>query len=444
MSTPSPEPSCCPCDGQPSKKGGPAFATILNSDLKRLKASPYKAKRLKKFVKQMPETFNPMDRWGFFLTSVRSQGNCGACWAMATAKALSDRYSILSLGELIEDFSPYAMIACEGTIFPSATEVDEKTIKRLNLDAHTSGACNGNTLEQAMNFLFCIGCVTTTCVNQGLFSDYGIPALSTIEDPAAVPICTNLLGPKYETCLDRKRAARYYRTIVGYEVDKDVESIKQEIYKWGPVVTGMRMFDNFVEGYDGVSIYMGPAEDSQSMGGHAVEIVGWGKEGDVDFWWICNSWGAQWGMSGYFRMKMKIKECELEDNVVSFIPDFPGFSMDMIDYDVKTRSELKTLREWMEIDNLTGYQRRTLKLIEDGKLKGNVSPIFTSKLPDMRTVWLGDVKADDSRWVTSFYTWQKPQLTLQFQFNKMYLFVVLGLFVISIFIANYLFRKNKA
>lgn len=125
--TPTPKPSCCPCLVGPSLTDDEidkSFATVLKSelDLKFLTASPYQAKRKRKFVRKMPASFNPIDRWGFFMTSVRTQGQCGACWAMACAKCLSDRYSLLTLGALMEDFSPYAMVACEGKIFPKAED----------------------------------------------------------------------------------------------------------------------------------------------------------------------------------------------------------------------------------------------------------------------------------------------------------------------------------
>ena len=384
---------CDPDADETKKRYRRTYATVLKSQMKGWKPSPYVAQRRAVEQRPLPESFNPMERWGWLLTSVRTQGQCGACWAMATSKALSDRYSLLSLGQVRHDFSPYAMVACEGTIFPRNDQLTKEEVVRMNLDAHTAGACNGNSLFHAMDYLYAIGGVTRTCINQGRFQDYGIPELTTITDASRIPVCTSLLGDKYETCLDRSVAARYFRTIAGYEVSAEVKAIQEEIYKWGPVVSGMRLYPEFVEQYDGKSIYMGPPPNAQPLGGHAVEIVGWGRENGVDFWWVCNSWGPAWGRSGYFQMKMNIPECELEQNVVAFIPDFPGFSKDMLHYVVRSRPEMEELRTFIGIDPLNGYQYVTQPLIRNGTLLGDLRPIFHRGVPDMYSTWLGDVEA---------------------------------------------------
>ena len=54
------------------------------------------------------------------------------------------------------------------------------------------------------------------------------------------------------------------------------------------------------------------------MGGHAVVIVGWGKEGSVEYWIAQNSWAASWGEKGYFRVKFG--ECGFDSNAYAGVP----------------------------------------------------------------------------------------------------------------------------
>lgn len=42
---------------------------------------------------------------------------------------------------------------------------------------------------------------------------------------------------------------------------------------------------------------------------HAVVAVGYGEENGVPYWLIKNSWGADWGLNGYFKMEMGKNMC---------------------------------------------------------------------------------------------------------------------------------------
>ena len=37
---------------------------------------------------------------------------------------------------------------------------------------------------------------------------------------------------------------------------------------------------------------------------HCTDVVGWGIEGDVEFWIMRNSWGTSWGEKGYMRLEI--------------------------------------------------------------------------------------------------------------------------------------------
>lgn len=36
----------------------------------------------------------------------------------------------------------------------------------------------------------------------------------------------------------------------------------------------------------------------QMLGGHAIKILGWGKENDTPYWLVANSWNTDWGDNG--------------------------------------------------------------------------------------------------------------------------------------------------
>lgn len=85
--------------------------------------------------------------------------------------------------------------------------------------------------------------------------------------------------------------------ISGYtDLTNNVAGIKNWISTKGPVCTCFVVYDDFFSYKSGIYKYMTGGQ----AGGHCVTIVGYN---DDPGYWICkNSWGADWGEKGFFRI----------------------------------------------------------------------------------------------------------------------------------------------
>merc|ERR1712125_138157 len=94
---------------------------------------------------------------------------------------------------------------------------------------------------------------------------------------------------------------------------RTVAALQESIMAHGPVETAFTVYKDF-ENYAG-GVYK--QRSMQTLGGHAVRIVGWGVDAGTKYWKVANSWNPYWGEKGYFR----IKEGEGGiDDMVTFSP----------------------------------------------------------------------------------------------------------------------------
>jgi parallel beta-helix repeat protein len=89
--------------------------------------------------------------------------------------------------------------------------------------------------------------------------------------------------------------------IDGYSsIASTVASIKNAVQTYGPISTGMTVYDDLYGYTSGCYEPTGSVE-----GGHAVLIIGWDDSmcGGSGAWIVKNSWGRDWGENGYFYIK---------------------------------------------------------------------------------------------------------------------------------------------
>ncbi|EKX38678.1 hypothetical protein GUITHDRAFT_76993, partial [Guillardia theta CCMP2712] len=82
-----------------------------------------------------------------------------------------------------------------------------------------------------------------------------------------------------------------------------------ELMQNGPGVVVFDVYDDFYSYKSGV--YTKSAK-AQKVGGHAVVLVGWGRENGVDYWLVQNSWGKSSGDEGMWKVRKGSNECGIE------------------------------------------------------------------------------------------------------------------------------------
>jgi hypothetical protein len=350
----------------------------------------------------LPKNFDSRISWDKYLsTDISNQGACGSCYAYATVNMLADRFELQSGGKIRFNvgLSKILPVICEyeSDINWKELKDNESLQEKARAKGHTTSACNGNSLYNAVTYLYRYGTTTEQCIPPTGYNSWcsnltpkPCKALGDYKNESDLPTCEQLVGPDYDECMDGETALRRFRAVAIYNVPANEKAIMYEVYRFGPVACGFTVFDDFMK-YDGKSIYTHPDKRSRPNGGHAVLICGFGTEKqnglDIDYWLIENSWGKNYGTDGYCKIQRNIPELELEKNVVSLIPDIPYLIEnekcypEQVKYIETSRSD--TLREEFGIDEKTGYRYITIEKIKAGKLKGDLTPLIKpNEVPD--------------------------------------------------------------
>lgn len=378
------------------------FGTIL-------KSNPLVAEESKKFETisnildiPLPKNFDGRKVWDKYIsTPVASQGSCGNCYAYATVNMLADRFEIQSAGKIRFNtgLSKIMMTICEyeNDIDWESIRNNEQAQSKAREQGHGVSACNGNSLYNALTYLYRYGTTVEKCIPDDKYDEWcqtlkPIPCkkLSEYTNDSELPTCEQLLGQDYDECLDDVTALRRYRAVAIYNVPSDEKSIMYEIYRFGTVATGFAVFPDFMSwsGKFDPEIYThSDKRNSRPIGHHAVSIVGYGtkmQNGEEIDYWICeNSWSSSWGKDGFFFIQRNIPELELEKNVVACIPDIPFMLEEEKCYPEQVKyiesSKSDKLREAFDIDETNGYRKITIEKIKKGILKGDLKPIIQKK-----------------------------------------------------------------
>jgi cathepsin L len=241
--------------------GGASFGFINSADGETLISEP------------LPESVDWRKHSPPVVPPVKTQGDCGSCWAFAAADAIESHVAIAT-GTLLS-LSPQQLNSCA----PNPQHCGGE------------GGCSGSTPQLAFNYT----------INAGGITDiWSYPYLS---------------GVKYKTldCLNVDTMPLFVASISGFAQlpSNDGLALAMAIATAGPVAVALDA--------NAWYLYSSGIFDSCNKTNpdinHAVLVVGYGIENGTKYWTVRNSWGPFWGEDGYIRLRRYDQEpCGVDIN----------------------------------------------------------------------------------------------------------------------------------
>lgn len=309
----------------------------------------------KKLYYKIPREWKPQTKqWKDFIIEPTNQGSCGSCWAYSVVNTLTDRYNIWSKKKILKGLSPFLILNCN--IFATFFK-NEEIVKEIDYETwNKETGCYGNILLGAILYTYFFGLPTIECfpydiddinsykeqqTNFSFFESsnsnlnlknrtFDLKDFNKNELTPSCAFATQTQSSPFQFCQNLINVNKYktYSSIVQnfsithfYMIDNNEEQIKLEILSNGPVISAFLVYNDYYFFDAKKSIYIHTDDGSLPIGGHAVEIVGWGEEDGIKYWWIKNTWGVEYGMNGYFRFLRGTNMCHIEQNVHGFFPD---------------------------------------------------------------------------------------------------------------------------
>ncbi|CAG9824788.1 unnamed protein product [Phaedon cochleariae] len=252
----------------------------------------------------IPDTFDAREQWPSCesIRLIRDQSDCGSCWAVASAAAMSDRICISSNGT-------------------DQTLVSDEDL--MSCCSKCGDGCDGGYPHRAWEYWQKSGIVTGGPYNSTTgCKAYSLPPCEHDGTPGGLPQCP----PKgYDTpeCVlscDKGSSLSYKESktyaVEAYTVTGYVQQIQLEIMRNGPVAATFIVYSDFLTYKSGV--YQETSFDY--IGKHAVRVIGWGEENNVPYWLVANSWNEDWGDKGIFKIRRGTDECRIEKEISAGLP----------------------------------------------------------------------------------------------------------------------------
>jgi hypothetical protein len=297
--------------------------TVLRKDIKSyLRDNPSStSKYVRNIGPKYPEAYDVRVQYPGLVALPYDQDKCGSCWAFALALAASDSVRIEGKGKSLNkrvtyklpdgssitrknNLSPYHFASCDLCL-------DEKLVEILG--SKCNNGCDGGVLAYALQYVKDYGLVDMGCDSEQIYS------------------CEKKIScARYKADSFHRVSLEEYELSSQAALKRNMETIMDCLMTHHNITVGYVVYDSFGKFFisNPTGIYMGPGADESDriVGGHAVNIVGWGVGGKtkdypngIPYWIVRNSWGPRWGDNGFFKILKGENICSFESDVWSVI-----------------------------------------------------------------------------------------------------------------------------
>jgi cathepsin F len=225
------------------------------------------------------------------VSSVKDQGQCGSCWAFSTIGQL-ESVTAIKANAVPADYSEQLLVDCS-----------HGCANESHYGAVCNQGCNGGWPWSAMQDIMGWGGV----VPLASYPYTGVTGKCKVNfntKPTLVAPISNY------TCLSSPGTA-------------DEAAMAAYLVQHGPL--SIAMDASPLQLYDGgiIDPWIPSLDCGQKQLDHAILITGYGSEtgitGTTNFWIVKNSWGADWGLKGYFKIRRGTNLCGLAAAVTAII-----------------------------------------------------------------------------------------------------------------------------
>jgi len=219
-----------------------------------------------KYLEPIPlaTTFDWRNHSPSVVTPVYNQGQCGSCWAFSITENIESQWALA--GNSLTSLSMQQVVSCDTS----------------------DGGCNGGDPPTAYEYVISAG---------GLEPYADFPYTS---EGGSSPSCSF-------------NAQDIVAHISSYTQIQEESQAQQYLVQNGPlsVCVDAESWQNYQGGIITTESDCGTSLD------HCVGITGYGSQSGTNFWWVRNSWGTDWGQSGYLQVQSGSDVCGIAQEITS-------------------------------------------------------------------------------------------------------------------------------